>query len=231
MLDKLRRLASRVLHPKPIIGKVNHTCPMVRLGSDYGGWSINPELISRDSVVYSFGIGEDISFDLALIDRFGVMVHGFDPTPRSIEWVKKQGPGGNGVPAGFVLHEFGIADRDGVISFFAPDNPAHVSHTVVAGATRGREISVPVRRLTTIMRVLGHDRIDLLKMDIEGAEYAVVDDLLKERVPIRQLLIEFHHRFPQVGNGATERALESLDAAGYKLFCISGSAEEYSFIR
>ena len=39
-------------------------------------------------------------------------------------------------------------------------------------------------------------RIDILKMDIEGAEYDVIDDIINSPVPIAQVLIEFHHRFP-----------------------------------
>jgi len=34
------------------------------------------------AVVYSLGIGEDISFDLALIEKYGARVHAFDPTPK-----------------------------------------------------------------------------------------------------------------------------------------------------
>ena len=35
------------------------------------------------------GCGEDISFDLGLIEMFDCDVYGFDPTPKSIDFVNK----------------------------------------------------------------------------------------------------------------------------------------------
>jgi hypothetical protein len=105
-------------------------CRAERLGSDYGGWSIAPAAISSEAVVYSFGIGEDISFDLALIKRFGIVVHAFDPTPRSIAWVHRQD-----LPASFRLHGYGLADFDGEAVFAPPADPTHVSHAIRQAGT------------------------------------------------------------------------------------------------
>jgi hypothetical protein len=38
-----------------------------------------------------------------------------------------------------------------------------------------------------------------MKMDIEGAEYEVLDGLLSSPIKPTQLLVEFHHRFPGIG--------------------------------
>ena len=53
-------------------------------------WVICPDNINQKSVIYSFGIGYDISFDLSIITKFNVPVHAFDPTPRSIQWLRDQ---------------------------------------------------------------------------------------------------------------------------------------------
>lgn len=42
------------------------------------------------------------------------------------------------------------------------------------------------------MAAHGHRAIDLLKMDIEGFEYGVVEQILAERIAVRQLCVEFH---------------------------------------
>lgn len=60
-------------------------------------------------------------------------------------------------------------------------------------------IQVPVRSFTSIVKELRHDLIDVLKMDIEGSEHVVLDDILGSGVKIKQILIEFHHRFKGVG--------------------------------
>ena len=79
-----------------------------------------------------------------------------------------------------------------------------MSHTLLERNASAEAIEVPVRRLSTIMRELGHGAIDLLKMDIEGAEYEVIADLLACGADVRQLLVEFHHRWPEVGIARTK---------------------------
>ena len=37
------------------------------IGTQYGGWALNQELVPEGSCVISAGVGEDISFDLFLI--------------------------------------------------------------------------------------------------------------------------------------------------------------------
>ena len=49
------------------------------------------------------------------------------------------------------------------------------------------------RRLMTIATMLGHTHINLLKMDIEGAEYTSSSDRLSSGLQIEQLLVEFHY--------------------------------------
>ena len=198
-----------------------------RFGSDYGGWDVITASIDRHSTVYSFGVGEDATFDTTLIKKFGLTVHAFDPTPKSIEWVKRQAFSDR-----FVMHDFGIASFDGVVSFNPPEDPSHVSHTLLdRPATKEQAISVSVKRLPTIMKELGHDQIDILKMDIEGAEYDVIDDVKSSDIRPQQILVEFHHRFPGVGLHKTKIAIEKIFSMGYSLFSVSSTNEEFCFIR
>jgi FkbM family methyltransferase len=200
--------------------------PAERHGSEYGGWWICPSGLRPDSIVYSIGIGDDITFDLSLIKAHGVTIHAFDPTPRSIAYLKSQP-----LPSAFKWHQLGIGGRDGTARFFPPENPAHISHTLVSRAqTEDRAIEVDVRRLSTVMSELCHHTIDVLKMDIEGAEYDVLDEIVERRLPVQQILVEFHHRFPEIGVERTRRAVHDLNAAGYRIFFASESGEEYSFI-
>ena len=78
--------------------------------------------------------------------------------------------------------------------------------------------------LPTLMRQNGHTRIDLIKIDIEGAEYGVLDQIVKQKLPIRQILVAFHQTIlPGVSRGQTIRALLKLAAAGYHLLKQDGS--------
>ena len=42
------------------------------------------------------------------------------------------------------------------------------------------------------MEELNHNKIDLLKMDIEGAEYEVINDILEKNIDIDIILVELH---------------------------------------
>jgi FkbM family methyltransferase len=200
--------------------------PAERHGSEYGGWWICPLGLGAGSVVYSVGIGTDITFDLSLIETHGVTVHAFDPTPGSIAYLKARQ-----LPNTYKWHGFGVASHDGQATFFPPANPAHISHTLLhRAATSDRTIQVEVRRLSTIVQDLGHKRIDVLKMDIEGAEYDVLEEILQNGLAVQQILVEFHHRFPEVDVDRTRRAVKDLNAAGYRIFSASECGDEYGFV-
>jgi len=81
------------------------------------------------------------------------------------------------------------------------------------------------------MKELGHKYIDILKMDIEGAEYDVINEMSKSDIRPQQILVEFHHRFQGVGIRETIKAIRRLKIMGYNLFSVSDTNEEFGFIR
>lgn len=222
MLAKIGIKRSNRLHtPTLHLATVAH-------GSTYGGWTLFPEPLSAKSVVYSFGIGEDASFDRDVMQRYGLSLHAFDPTPRSIQWVEAQT-----WPSQFAFHPYGLAAQDGTAQFYPPSDSQNVSYSVLAQEnSSGAPITVPMLRLATIAKQLGHSHIDVLKMDIEGAEYEVIPDIVRAGGPtIQQILVEFHHFFPEVERATTKKAVQQLQAAGYEIFYVSPSGYEYSLIR
>lgn len=202
-----------------------HPPSQVYLGSDYGGWNIIANLLDSQSVVYSVGVGNDITFDEALIARFGCTVHAFDPTPVSCQWVAEQV-----LPSEFVFHPVGLADKDEEVAFAMPGREDWDCFSMAEEGTTEEVVRCPVRRLETIVADLGHDRIDLLKMDIEGFEYGVIDDVLAGPLRPVQWLIEFHHNINHFLPDQTRRAVDLLEAAGYRLFTVSNLGREYSFV-
>lgn len=198
--------------------------PIVRLGSDYGGWYIAPKYLQPGSTVYSFGVGTDISFDLALIERYHAEVFAFDPTPISIEWVR-----GQGLPDDFKFHELGIASYDGEAAFELPEGHA-VSYTLLGSDPAPGSVIGSVRRLRSIMAELSHERVHVLKLDIEGAEYDVIPDLATGGVPADQILVEFHHRLDGRAAADTLAAVETLRGLGFLVYKVSPTGQEVSLI-
>jgi FkbM family methyltransferase len=194
------------------------------LGSGDGRWVICPDRLSSKSVVYSFGIGTNITFDLDLIRRFGCTVQAFDPTPVAIEWLKAQN-----LPVGFVVHPWGLAAYDGSAQFVLPEK--HSVSFLMSNEVASKAVAqCPVYRLPSIRGLLGHDRVDLLKIDIEGAEYDVSDDLVFESPRIDQLVLEFHHRWSR-SPSRTAQVVNRLEECGLRLFHVSARGLEYSFAR
>jgi hypothetical protein len=72
--------------------------------------------------------------------------------------------------------------------------------------------------------------VDLLKMDVEGAEYDILDGLQRvKHLPI-QLLVEYHHRFPGIGKQRTAASIKALAKLGYKIFDVSETGCESGFV-
>ena len=198
----------------------------VHLGSEYGGWSILPNLLDKNSVCYLVGVGTDISFDIAVMEKFGCQVHAFDPTPISKSWIESQN-----LPSLFHFHAVGLAAADGEFTLHAPSAAGHVSFSMNGnGDTNTKDtVKLPLQRTASIMKGLGHSHIDLLKMDIEGFEYDVIDDIIKSSIRPKQWLIEFHHTMYNHTRAETDAAVKTLRENGYRLFSVSNIGHEYSF--
>lgn len=217
------RLYMRCILKQDIWPKTDLRLQTKEFGNDGAAWTFCPSVLKSDSIVYSFGVGNDISFDLEMIAKLGLKVHAFDPTPRVVEWISQQI-----LPSNFYFHPFGLAAMDGEVSFKVPVNPNKISHSMVRD---GLELSdkVIVNSLSSCMARLGNKSIDLLKMDIEGAEYEVIESLSRSSIRPKQLLVEFHHRWPEVGIDRSRKAIKTLKEMGYRCFSVSDSGDEWSF--
>lgn len=190
-------------------------------------YHVCPEGLGPGSVVYSFGVGKDIRFELSLIKRFGVQVFAFDPSPVAVEWIQAQA-----LPPELHFFELGVGTSDGTADFHSPRDVTDPNwSTVVDASGAAATARCPVRRLVSISRMLGHNRIDILKLDIEGAEYGVIEDWLEDGPEVHQFLVEFHHRMASVGSQKTRDVVRLLNSHGYRLFHVSRTEPEFSFIK
>lgn len=211
--------------------KVNHLKPTINCtkkwyGSSYGGFYVNPDLINEDSIVYSFGIGKDISFDRKIISKHKCKVFGFDPTPKSIDYI-------NSLPKErlFSFYDFGISAKTGIKKFYLPKARRAVSGSLVLNqfVSEKEYIEVKMKSFNDITKELGHKQIDIIKMDIEGTEYEVLETLFDTPVTIKQILVEFHDRnYPE--EIKSKRIVEYLRKKGYEIYGSSLNYEEISFI-
>lgn len=174
-----------------------------RIGSNWGGFWVDLDLIPRDSVAICAGIGNDTTFDEELIRRCGVTVIGLDPTQRAIEHIDRRRKAGLG--DGYVFLPQALYGQSGV------ELDCQSFRSIFRGGGQ-RSLSVTLPDLWA-----RYPGCSLVKLDIEGSEYPVLDAL--ESVPnsVRQFCIEFHHRLPEVpfGVGDTERLSQKLIGMGF----------------
>ena len=214
---------------------------MQSLGTNYGGWDIpiNPKL-NENSIVYSGGVGEDMSFDLKLQDKYKCSIVLIDPTPKAIkhyENVQKYYKTNN-----FIFYENiqpdyikcisnlnpnfdkftylnkGLHNKKDTLKFYKQTNPAYVSQSLISNMFGNEFDIVKVDSIKNIMSELGHTKIDLLKLDIEGSEIEVLQQMLDDNIFPKYLCIEFDLLLKgKDKNRSTQKIIERLQQNGYKI--------------
>jgi FkbM family methyltransferase len=214
MLQRSRRLKTGV---STMAFKVGLRCRprghLTRLGTAYGGWAVPTEIINSSWVCYTAGVGEDASFDVALAEM-GCDVLAIDPTPRAIEYMKPL----LAEHTNLKLAPYALWTHDIDIEFFPPANASHVSFSVTNRQHTSMPLRVPARTITSIATEFGHGRIDLLKLDIEGAEYPVLSSLNLGVLGVRVLCVEYHNDY---GFWEMRKAARSIMRQGYQVSAVN----------
>ncbi len=183
--------------------------PMIRLGTEYGGWTIDPDLIPAGSTIISAGVGEDISFDRELIARKNCMVVGIDPTEKAKQYIQNHsGPRFRFLPR--ALAEKGRS----FVRMYRNANPDHVSDSIVSShqsVASGQFYDAQTVCLDDLLRELPN--VSLLKMDVEGAEYSILSSVANLDIP--QICVEFHHFCTGYTIEDTLSCIEHLGRMGY----------------
>ncbi len=214
-----------------------HT-PLQRHGSEYGGWFFPKGLINSDSICYFAGAGTDVSFDLEMAKNYHPNIFIFDPTPGAIAHFEETKRGilaekemytqgkkykyPTNVPFEKIQFlDYGVWNKEETLRFYVPSNKEFISHSVKNLNKTTEYFDAKVKSLSTIMKELGHDHIDLLKIDIEGAEYEVLEDIVAKQIPVKAICVEFDENFiKNIDSGYLGRiknAVENLRSVGYKL--------------
>jgi FkbM family methyltransferase len=168
-------------------------------------WTIVTRDMGPDIVMYSGGVGEDITFEQELIRRFGMKIHIFDPSPVA-------------------KHTIALACNDRLlfkpVGLAASDRGTFSVGGGTAEATwfkAGGTGSLPCTSIPREMALNSHSFIDVLKIDIEGFEYEVLENCFAERIPIKQICVEFHDFFPDITRAQTRKMIRAIESHGYDL--------------
>lgn len=166
-------------------------------------------------VVYDFGVRAQPQFGMALASVVGCEVHAFDPSPVSVAWYREARNQGD-IPPNYHFHPFGAGGLDGFVEL-AEYNWGQVSILRIPSLMKNcsgvppddrlftsacqtryvphKSFRLKVHTLGTIMRQLKHERVDILKVDVEGSEHAFLKDAVDTGAmhAVEQLALEWHH--------------------------------------
>ena len=134
-----------------------------------------------------------------------------EPSPGSFERLKKLKDWNS--LSRVELYNVAAAQSDGEIDFYS-DKQHSASVRASAIANRGGAVSIRVQaiRLSTFIK----EKVDFLKIDIEGAEMEVVEELASSgKIDcVQQMAIEFHHHMVP-NDDRMSRILKILEAQGF----------------
>jgi FkbM family methyltransferase len=134
--------------------------------------------LSGEEVGTIFDVGANVgdwSNDCAKIFR-NASIHSFEPVPRTYDVLAANTAGQTRISC----HPFGLSDSEGTAEFtyYGPENS--FLSTMVAPIhdhLKSSRVSIRLRRGDDVIRELAVPRIDLLKIDVEGMEYEVLEGL------------------------------------------------------
>lgn len=212
---------------------------MKRFGTKYGGWNIPIDInLTNNSIIYSAGVGEDISFDILISDAYNPNIFLIDPTNRAskhyseiqdfyinhissftgdiqkdyIKMIENCKP--NFTKFNYIKK--GLWTCNDKLKFYKPLNEKYVSHTLIENMYSNNYEIVDVDSIKNIMLSLNHTYIDILKLDIEGSEIVVLNQMLDDNIFPKYICVEFDLYLKNVDHkNETSSIISRLKEHGY----------------
>lgn len=185
-----------VLISLPLHSELFHSSSVGSEGDKFFVAPLTLQQQGQNCIVYAAGLADDVKFENFMAGSIGCDVHGFDCTVMSshFDW-------------NFTFHDTCIGRR------------RDFEGSLYSKAKAETKLTFDFNSLDEIRANLGHDHIDILKMDIEGFEWDILDELLQlpdSDLP-HQLLFELHTEGanpvfipPSVVKGKTRKNVNEL---------------------
>ena len=181
----------------------------------------------KELFVISAGVGLGIDFELGIAKRWCVEMLLLDPSPTGISTMERIGN-----VEGVTFKQIGLAANDGIVSFSKPLSAAEGSFFMAEpNSDKKSYVEFECKSLKTLLAEYDQSSIDILKMDIEGAECEVLDSILQDEINPVQICVEIHTHH---GSGAprglwdASRLIFRLHLAGYRI--VYNKAMDFTFV-
>ena len=187
--EQLYRILFKGYHFEP-----TYKGPVLTLGGGgrHAPYDVAIDVLPQHAILYSFGLGDEIEFEEEMMKRYGVEVWGYDPMPKSADFILNK----NLDNEQFHFYQKALTTNDGTGKCYLPMNESYISGSLRKDRVGWQQlsdkyISVETHSLQTIMKQNGHNHIDYLKLCVEGMEFEICDDILNNNISISQLAVCF----------------------------------------
>ena len=173
--------------PKELKPKVLYN--LIRIGKDNdGGYLVCRNSVNNSDILISFGISDDFSFEEQFQKiKKNIKILAYDPTV-TINFFLKQFLH-NFLKLNFINFFNKIINFIKFNFFFKKKNNSFFLKLIGKGGT----VSYEYISIDEILKTIDQKSKLFFKIDIEGSEYRILDDLLKYMKSIEGLAIEFHN--------------------------------------
>ncbi len=141
----------------------------------------------------------------------GVTIHAYEPNPQAFATLARNVVA-NAFEQRIVTYGEAVGATEGSLELWVDVPTAHATAFGPTPAAGGRKLAVPLVSLRTAWERIGGGMIDMLKIDAEGGEVAVLDeDSLPVLAATQRVIVEYHDNLV---HGAYEHCMTMLDRAG-----------------
>lgn len=188
----------------------------IKFGKEKDGYCymVYPK-IKKGGLIISGGIGYGADFELELYEKFNAEILVFDPTPVAKKTMSKN------KKSPLKYFPLGLSKHSGTIKLFFSKKD---DYYYLGEGDEYKEFECK-----SVSEIANGRVVELLKMDIEGSEYGVIEDILEKNVKINQIILEFHHWIKGLSLLKTINAIRNLRKAGYVL--VYKNIDDYTFVK
>jgi FkbM family methyltransferase len=168
-----------------------------------------------------------ITIHMADLVRPDGRVHAFEPVPAIAHRLREH-LAENDLERVAVVHEAALSDANGEFALHVAE-PGELNQGMASLVNRAhpklvREITVPTIRLDDFVRQQGLERLDWMKIDIQGAEPLLLEGAARTLAELKpDLLIEVSPGDLASLGKTSHDLLALLEQHGYKLFEVRGA--------
>jgi len=175
--------------------------------------------LNPGDVMIDVGTGPDPDLSKFLINEYQMECYAVDPTRKHSQTLRDL----QAKVQGFHYLPYALGKYDKIVPFF--ESITNISGSILP--THRNVLDDPtttyrVKMITLVqlLETIGRPNISLLKIDVEGAEYGIINALEMDWIlPIKQIIVEFHHNIVGTFSWSdTRQAIAKLESMGMKAF-------------